>query len=151
MSFVPNVHCALVDIYLSALHDHNYRLPKLIISSRLMCWRLFVIFFPCFIFYLFLFFLWSKSTIVVCIGNTRKITYLFEKIDKKKANWNQKGTKQFVAALKNEWIFENWHTKCTLYTLFHCILDIQVRADRWWKRYPKKIKSYSHKINKFSD
>lgn len=32
-------------IYLSALHDHNYRLPKLIISSRLMCWRLFVIFF----------------------------------------------------------------------------------------------------------
>lgn len=58
--------------WVSALHDHNYRLPKLIISSRLMCWRLFVIFFVRVFFVCwFVVQLWSKSAVVVRTANAR--------------------------------------------------------------------------------
>lgn len=111
-------------MYLSALHGHNYRLPKLIISSRLMCWRLFVMcFFSSFLSFIFCGqrVLWSCA-----FGNTREMPYRLKKKNSKPKpmrKWNKRN-----GALKNEWIFENWHTKCT-HSLTHSFVALAQPVD----------------------
>lgn len=63
---------AFWSVYVSALHDHNYRLPKLIISSRLMCWRLFVM---CAVYFVVLF--CGQRVLRSCALPKRAIRYRF--------------------------------------------------------------------------
>lgn len=106
---------AFWSVYVSALHDHNYRLPKLIISSRLMCWRLFVM---CAVYFVVLFCFVVKE----CCGRAHCWSARYDIVSKrsiKKTQSQSNNEKKCAVAkssMKNEWMLKNRHGKCTL----HC-------------------------------
>lgn len=84
----------LVFVCVSALHVHNYRLLKLIISSRLMCWRLFV-------YTLFFSHCGQSESCALCQFSIR---YRFTKINKNRTSRRKKSATR--TAMKNEWMYK---------------------------------------------
>lgn len=153
---------ALWWIYLSALHDHNYRLPKLIISSRLMCWRLFVMFSSFFFFHVFF---CGQRVLRSCEQLVIRANCLIvlKRSIKKTANRNQCTSEQkkkaAVCSSVEKWMntqklayqvhiaYMHIHTNSLTYSLFLCSRSMMKKISQAKNSNRTRARSINSRIN----